>query len=71
MFITRKEFERRIKKAKKRGFEKALEKKNIENSLDALNQNIWNQCDRMNATIDLILNRLDKIENKSNNNKTK
>ena len=28
MFITRKEFERRIKKAKKRGFEKALEKKN-------------------------------------------
>ena len=54
MFITRKRYEKEIRKAEKRGFEKASEKRNIENSFDALNQNIWNQFDKINTTIDIM-----------------
>lgn len=71
MFITRKRYEKEIRKAEKRGFEKASEKRNIENSFDALNQNMWNQFDKINATIDIMSGRLDKIESKSKHNKTK
>lgn len=71
MFITRKRYEKEIRKAEKRGFEKALEKRNIENSFDALNQNMWNQFDKINTTIDTMFGRLDKIESKSKHNKTK
>lgn len=38
MFITRTKYEKKIRKAEKRGFEKALEKRRIENSFDAINQ---------------------------------
>lgn len=71
MFITRKRYEKEIRKAEKRGFEKASEKRNIENSFDALNQNMWNQFDKINTTIDIMSGRLDKIESKSKHNKTK
>ena len=74
MFITRKRYEKEIRKAEKRGFEKALEKRNIENSFDALNQNMWNQFDKINTTIDIMsgrLDKLDKIEGKSKHDKTK
>ena len=53
MFITRKRYEKEIRKAEKRGFEKASEKRNIENSFDALNQDMWNQFDKINAIIDI------------------
>lgn len=42
MFITRKKYEKEIRKAKKRGFEKAMKERNIGNSFDTLNQNMWN-----------------------------
>lgn len=71
MFITRTKYEKEIRKAEKRGFKKALEKKNVENSFDALNQNMWNQLDKINTTIDIMSGRLDKIESKSKHDKTK
>lgn len=71
MFITRKRYEKEIRKAEKRGFEKALDKRNIENSFDALNQNMWNQFDKVNTAIDIMSGRLDKIESKSKHDKTK
>lgn len=71
MFITRIKYEKEIREAEKRGFEKALEKRSIENSFDALNQNMWNQFDKINTTIDIMSDRLDKIESKSKYDKTK
>lgn len=71
MFILRKRYENEIKKAEKRGFKKALEKRNVENSIDALNQNMWNQFDKINTAIDIMSGRLDKIESKLKRNKTK
>lgn len=71
MIIKRTKYEKEIRKAEKRGFKKALEKKNIENSFDALNKNMWNQFDKINTTIDTMFGRLDKIESKSKHNKTK
>lgn len=71
MFITRKKYENEIIKAKKRGFEKAMKERNVENSFDALNQNMWNQFDKINTTIDIMSGRLDKIESKSKHDKTK
>lgn len=71
MFITRKKYEKEIRKAKKRGFEKAMKERNVENSFDALNRNMWNQFDKINTTIDIMSGRLDKIESKSKHDKTK
>lgn len=71
MFITRKRYEKEIRKAEKRGFEKAMKERNVENSFDALNQNMWNQFDKINTTIDIMSGRLDKIESKSKHDKTK
>lgn len=71
MFITRKKYEKEIRKAKKRGFEKAMKGRNVENSFDALNQNMWNHFDKINTTIDIMLGRLDKIEDKTKHDKTK
>lgn len=71
MFIKRTKYEKEIRKAEKRGSEKALEKRRIENSFDALNQNMWNQFDKINTTIDIMSGRLDKIESKSKHDKTK
>ena len=71
MFITRKKYEKEIRKAKKRGFEKAMKERNIKNSFDALNKNMWNQFDKINTAIDIMSGRLDKIESKSEHDKTK
>jgi hypothetical protein len=71
MFIKRTKYEKEIRKAEKRGFKKAMENRNVENSFDALNQNMWNQFDKINTTIDIMSGRLDKIEGKSKHDKTK
>lgn len=71
MFIKRTKYEKEIRKAEKRGFKKALEERNVENSFDAISRNMWNQFDRVSETIGSISDRLDKIENKSKHNKTK
>lgn len=48
-----------------------MKERNVENSFDALNQNMWNQFDKINTTIDIMSGRLDKIESKSKHDKTK
>ena len=52
------------KKSEKRrsmDLKKALEKRNIKNSFDALNQNMWNQFDKINTEFDKRLLNIDEI----------
>lgn len=67
MFITRKEFERQIKKAKKRGAKEAYEKCSVNSSIDSISRNMYDNVDRVHAELDKILIRLDKLENKLQN----
>lgn len=67
MFITRKRYEKEIRKAEKRGKKKALEKRNVENSFDAISRNMYDNVDRIHMELDKILIRLDKLENKLQN----
>lgn len=67
MFITRKEFERQIKKAKKRGVKEAYEKCHVNNSIDSVSRNMYDNVDRVHVELDKILIRLDKLENKLQN----
>lgn len=46
---------------------KALEKRNIENSFDAISRNMYDNVDRIHMEFDKILIRLDKLENKLQN----
>lgn len=61
MFITRTKYEKEIRKAERCGFKKALEKSKIENSFDALNQNMWNQFDKINTEFDKRLLNIEEI----------
>lgn len=67
MFITRKEFERQIKKAEKRGAKEAYEKCSVQNSLDSVSRNMYDNVDKVQMELDKILIRLDKLENKLQN----
>lgn len=67
MFITRTKYEKEIRKAEKCGKKKALEKRNIENSFDAISRNMYDNVDRIHMELDKILIRLDKLENKLQN----
>lgn len=67
MFITRKRYEKETRKAEKRGKKKALEKRNVENSFDAISRNMYDNVDRIHMELDKILIRLDKLENKLQN----
>ena len=67
MFITRKRYEKEIRKAEKRGKKKALEKRNIENSFDAISRNMYDNVDRIHMEFDKFLIRLDNLENKLQN----
>lgn len=67
MFITRREFERQIKKAKKRGAKEAYEKCLVQNSLDSVSRNMYDNVDKVQMELDKILIRLDKLENKLQN----
>lgn len=69
MFITRKEFERQIKKAKKRGAKEAYEKCSVNSSIDSVSRNMYDNVDRVHMELDKILIRLDKLENKRSNEK--
>lgn len=69
MFITRKEFERQIKKAKKQGAREAYEKYSMNNSIDSVSRNMYDNVDRVHMELDKILIRLDKLENKRSNEK--
>lgn len=69
MFITRKEFERQIKKAKKLGAKEAYEKCSVQNNLDSVSRNMYDNVDRVHMELDKILIRLDKLENKRNEKK--
>lgn len=64
MFITRKEFERRIKKAKKRGAKEVYEKCSEQNNLDSVRRSMYSSVDSINVELDKILIRLDNLESK-------
>lgn len=61
MFITRTKYEKEIRKAEKRGERREREKINVEHSFDALNQNMWNQFDKINIEFDKRLSNMDEI----------
>lgn len=69
MFITRKEFERQIKKAKKQGAREVYEKCSMQNSIDSVSRNMYDNVDRVHAELDKILIRLEKLENKRSEKK--
>lgn len=71
MFITRKEFERQIKKAKKQGAREAYEKCSMNNSIDSVSRNMYDSIDRTNFQVDKLIDRLDKLENKRSNERKK
>lgn len=52
MFITRKEFERRIKKAKKKATEKAMVDMSMRNEIQDIRREIYRITGNMNTSID-------------------
>ena len=69
MFITRKQYEKNLRKAKKQGAKEAYEKRYVNNSIDSVSRNMYDNVDRVHMELDKILIRLDKLENKRNEKK--
>ena len=69
MFITRKEFERQIKKARKQGVKEAYEKCAMQSSIDSVSRSMYDNVDRVHMELDKILIRLDKLESKRSEKK--
>lgn len=67
MFITRKQYEKNLRKAKKQGAKEAYERWSMQNSLDSVSRNMYDNVDRVHMEVDKILIRLDKLENKLQN----
>lgn len=69
MFITRKQYEKNLRKAKKQGAKEAYEKWSMQNSIDSVSRNMYDNVDRLHAELDKILIRLDKLESKRSEKK--
>ena len=62
MFITRKKYEKEIRKAEKRGAKEAYEKYSVQNNFDSIDRNMHYSIDKIHMELDKILVRLDKLE---------
>nr|DAP60075.1 MAG TPA: hypothetical protein [Caudoviricetes sp.] len=69
MFITRKQYEKNLRKAKKQGAKEAYERWSMQNSIDSVNRNMYDNVDRLHMELDKVIARLDKLENKRNEKK--
>lgn len=60
MFITRKEFERRIKKAKKKATEKAMVDMSMRNEMQDIRREMYRITENMNTAFDKELKAVEK-----------
>lgn len=60
MFITRKEFERRIKKAKKKATEKAIVDMSMRNEMQDVRREMYRITENMNTAFDKELKAVEK-----------
>lgn len=60
MFITRKEFERRIKKAKKKATEKAMVDMSMRNEMQDVRREMYQFTENMNTAFDNELKAVEK-----------
>lgn len=60
MFITRKEFERRIKKAKKKATEKAMVDMSMQNEMQDVRREMYRITESMNTAFDKELKAVEK-----------
>lgn len=60
MFITRKEFERRIKKAKKKATEKAMVDMSMQNEMQDVRREMYRITENMNTAFDKELKAVEK-----------
>lgn len=60
MFITRKEFERRIKKAKKKATEKAMVDMSMQNEMQDVRREMYRITENMNIAFDKELKAVEK-----------
>ncbi|MFR2035891.1 MAG: hypothetical protein ACLS3T_04410 [Anaerobutyricum sp.] len=60
MFITRKEFERRIKKAKKKATEKAMVDMSMRNEMQDVRREMYRITENMNTAFDKELKAVEK-----------
>lgn len=60
MFITRKEFERRIKKAKKKETEKAMVDMSMRNEMQDIRREMYRITENMNTAFDKELKAVEK-----------
>lgn len=62
MFITRKRFEQELRRAEAKGRREQRREMEAENSMNAINADMWNSYNNLARDCDLIQNRLGRIE---------
>jgi hypothetical protein len=62
MIITRKKYEKEIRKAEKRGAKEAYEKYSVQSNFDSIGRNMHYSLDKIHMEFDKIFARLDKLE---------
>lgn len=70
MFITRKKYEKNLRKAKKQGAKEAYERCSMHNTIDSVNRNMYDNADRLHMELDKVIARLSKLESKRSEKKT-
>lgn len=66
MFITRKNFEREIKRAEARGRREAIKECEQRTAIDIVQRNMWDSSDRLNTSIATLETRISCLETELN-----
>lgn len=62
MFITRKNFEREIKRAEARGRREAIKECEQRTAIDIVQRNMWDSSDRLNTSVAALETRISCLE---------
>ena len=62
MFITRKNFEREIKRAEARGRREAMKEYEQRTAIDIVQRNMWDSSDRLNTSVAALETRISCLE---------
>lgn len=63
MFITRKNFEREIKRAEAKGRREAIKECEQKTAIDTVQRNIWDSSDRLNTSVAMLESKISCLEN--------
>lgn len=66
MFITRKNFEREIKRAEAKGRREAIKECEQRTAIDIVQRNMWDSSDRLNTSVAALETRISCLETELN-----